>query len=399
MFRRLGIAWLPLAALGFVLSSEPQQNRILVTAKNELPLARPSETIVLQAREISRSLAVDDLRRVRVTDEASGRELVSQRVDLNGDSTPEELVFQADFDPGQSRTFSLLTGPPRIPKREDFKVYGRFVRERFDDFAWENDRIAHRMYGTALETWDKEPLTSSAVDVWCKRTRKLVINDWYMVDNYHVDTGEGADFYSAGRSRGCGGSGIWEDGKLHVSRNFTGSKVLANGPIRVVFELTYAPWRAGGREVSEVKRITLDAGHNLDRFESFYKADGKGSLTLAVGIKKGEGSTVLHERKQGWLRTWEPVRKGQAGNLGCGIVLDPSSVVEITEADGNYLIVARCDGRQTATYYAGFGWDRSGDFADAAAWTEYLRQAAMKLLSPLKISLAGTSLILRQEKP
>jgi hypothetical protein len=129
MFRRLGIAWLPLAALGFVLSSEPQQNRILVTAKNELPLARPSETIVLQAREISRSLAVDDLRRVRVTDEASGRELVSQWVDLNGDSAPKELVFQADFDPGQSRTFSLSTGSPRIPKREDFKVYGRFSLE------------------------------------------------------------------------------------------------------------------------------------------------------------------------------------------------------------------------------------------------------------------------------
>ena len=35
-----------------------------------------------------------------------------------------------------------------------------------------------------------------------------------MVDDYHRDTGEGADFYSAGKSRGCGGSGLWRDGKL-----------------------------------------------------------------------------------------------------------------------------------------------------------------------------------------
>ena len=90
------------------------------------------------------------------------------------------------------------------------------MRERRDDFAWENDRIAHRMYGKALETWAQEPLTSSAVDVWFKRTRRLVINDWYMVDDYHRDHGEGADMYSAGKSRGCGGNGIWDAGKLYA---------------------------------------------------------------------------------------------------------------------------------------------------------------------------------------
>ena len=70
------------------------------------------------------------------------------------------------------------------------------MRERHDDFAWENDRVAHRMYGTGLETWKKEPLTSSGIDVWVKRARRLVINDWYMTDDYHRDNGDGADFYS-----------------------------------------------------------------------------------------------------------------------------------------------------------------------------------------------------------
>ena len=50
--------------------------------------------------------------------------------------------------------------------------------------------------------------------------RKLVVNDWYMVDNYHQDNGDGGDFYSVGKSRGCGGLGIWQNGKLYVSRNF-----------------------------------------------------------------------------------------------------------------------------------------------------------------------------------
>ena len=185
---------------------------------------------------------------------------------------PDLFLFQADFSPRESKSFVLKVGDTRVPSKEQFKAYGRFVRERYDDFAWENDRVAHRMYGTALETWEAEPLTSSAVDVWCKRVRRLVLNDWYMVDNYHTDTGEGGDFYSAGKTRGCGGNGVWEASKLFVSRNFTNSKVIANGPIRVIFELTYAPWDVNGREVSEVKRVTLDAGQNLNRFESSYKA-------------------------------------------------------------------------------------------------------------------------------
>ena len=31
-----------------------------------------------------------------------------------------------------------------------------------------------------------------------------MLNDWYLVDDYHRDHGEGGDFYPAGKTRGCG---------------------------------------------------------------------------------------------------------------------------------------------------------------------------------------------------
>jgi len=362
-----------------------------VTARNELALARPSETISLSAAEIGKILPNDDLRKVHIRDLQGGRELVAQAVDTDGDGRAEDLVFQSDFAPGETRDFQLTLGTAQVYIRDQFRVYGRFVRERFDDFAWENDRIAHRMYGAALETWEKEPLTSSTVDIWCKRVRRLVVNDWYMVDDYHDDHGEGADFYSAGRSRGCGGSGLWAGGRLWVSRNFVSSKVLANGPVRLIFELTYAPWDVNGRDVSEVKRITLDAGWNLNRFESSYRSILPVTLTYGAGIKKGEGSREDHDAAAGWLRTWEPVRNGQSGNVGCAVVLSPSSLVEIREAEGNYLVVARAGPTGVAAYYAGFGWDRSGDFADENAWAEYVRAMAQRLQSPIKVSVTGAS--------
>ena len=199
-----GLALLPAAAPGAV-----------VTVKNTLDLARPSETIVLTGAAIRQAMPVEDLRTVHVTDDATGKELVVQPIDLNDDGVFDEVIFQADIAAGGTRTFTLIVGPRQVHTKDQFKAYGRFVRERRDDFAWENDRVDHRMYGKALETWAQEPLTSSSVDVWFKRTRRLVINDWYMVDDYHRDNGDGADLYSAGRSRGCGGNGINEKGLFY----------------------------------------------------------------------------------------------------------------------------------------------------------------------------------------
>ena len=369
--------------------SNSQTGQLVIHVKNGLDIARLSETVVLAVPEILKSFKVADWKTVHVTEGGSGRELVSQAVDMDGDAAMDLFLFQSDFKPAEDRTFVLKTGNPKLPAKDQFKVYARFVRERYDDFAWENDRIAHRMYGKALETWQQEPLTSSAVDVWTKRVRRLVINDWYMLDNYHADNGDGGDFYSAGPTRGCGGSGIWENGKLFVSRNFIDTRVIANGPIRAVFELTYAPWDANGRKVSEVKRITLDAGQNFDRFESFYKLAPEGQFSYAVGIRNFGAAAVQSSRKDGWLRTWEPLQKGKSGNLGCGIILDPGALVDFTEADGNCLVVAKAQAGQPVSYYAGFGWDRSGDFANMADWDAYLQQFARRLRSPLKITLSA----------
>jgi len=360
-------------------------SQVVVTVRNELNAVRPNQTVELAGPELLHLLSTNDARRIRVA-EAGGRELVVQALDLTGDGVIEQLIFQADFKPLEEKKFTVTLGEPQHLTKEQFKAYGRFVRERFDDFAWENDRVAHRMYGPALETWQREPLTSSTVDIWCKRVRKLVINDWYMVDNYHTDTGEGADFYSAGKSRGCGGSGIWEGGKLHVSRNFMGSRVLANGPIRVVFELDYGAWVANGRRIAETKRISLDAGSNLSRFESQYLTAAPEQLTVAAGIKKNPGSTVQVRKSEGWLRTWEPI-KGN-GNVGCGIVADPASVVESTEDDLNHLLMIRAaPAGSPVSYYAGFGWDKSGDFSGVEAWEAYLTRFAAGLKAPLKVSI------------
>lgn len=44
----------------------------------------------------------------------------------------------------------------------------KYIPQRMDDIAWENDRIAHRIYCPALAV--KKP-TGSGIDVWVKLVR------------------------------------------------------------------------------------------------------------------------------------------------------------------------------------------------------------------------------------
>src|SRR5690348_8611524 len=108
-----------------------------VTVRNPINVARPSETISLHADVLKQTLSVDDIRRVHVRDEKSGKDLLTQAVDDDGDGKYDELLFQTDLAPNETRKFDLTVGQRRIPTSQDFKAYGRFVREREDDFAWE----------------------------------------------------------------------------------------------------------------------------------------------------------------------------------------------------------------------------------------------------------------------
>ncbi|HKW18873.1 MAG TPA: DUF4861 domain-containing protein [Terriglobales bacterium] len=360
---------------------------LIVTVRNPSGIARPSETISVPASKLKQAMSIEDIRRVHVRDSGSGKELLTQAVDDDGDGKYDELIFQTDLAPNETRKFEVSVGERRIPTVQEFKAYGRFVREREDDFAWENDRIAHRTYGKALETWPQEPLTSSAIDVWTKRVPRLVINDWYMVDDYHRDHGEGGDFYSAGNSRGCGGNGIWANNRLYPSANFVDSRVLANGPIRVAFELTYPAWDAAGARVSETKRISLDAGQNFDRFESHYTFEGQsGNLQGAIGIRKGTDAQSSNSREKGTMRTWEKL--GDHGQLGCAVVLDPSTITGFTEDQKNFLVTVKTPADHVISYYAGFGWSNAG-FAKPEDWERYVSDYAARTKAPVEVTFSG----------
>ena len=385
--------------------------RLIVTVSHELAAARPAETIVIPWTEVATRLPGIVFDQVIVRDAAGNvvpAQVTAFRHAHKGPQPYEELVFQHDFAAGEQRaTFTIeasATPAPVFPGR----VYARYVPERYDDFAWENDRVAHRIYGPGLElpSATKDQMTSSGIDLWSKRVRYAIIDRWYHKghDGLHTDTGEGLDMYEVGTSRGVGGTGIWDGRELHVSRNWRTWRIYANGPVRAVFELGYEPWDAGnvwgagnGVMVSETKRFTVDPGRNLDEIASTFDftppKDSDGELTVAIGLTRHARLAQVfpaQDEKAGWISLWEEYRNPVDGNLGTGIVLAPETkFAGIVETPTERLLLVKVKPGGTVRYYAGGGWDKSGDFADAAAWNAYLAAFAGRLRSPVKITLVA----------
>lgn len=359
-----------------------------VTAENPLNVERHDEVIAVPWSSVSGLLNRPVLKRIKVTD-ASGREMLSQSIDNDGDGKNDEFIFLADFWPKEKKTFtivgdsSLIKVSPRVAIRHD---------DPRDDMAWESDRIAWRIYGEGLKK-TSSAMSSNGIDVWPKSVHALVVEKWYSKghDEYHIDTGEGADFFDVGETLGAGGTAIWKNDTIYRADNFKAWKIIANGPVRGIFELRYDPWSGGGLTITEVKRITIDAGSNLYKAESRFETQGGGDIPYAIGLVKRPGmrGTESKEKTWAWLSGWGPVapKNGGHGELGTAVLIQRSTLTDWKENGDHYLAIGRAKSGVPAVHYIGAGWTASGDFPTPQSWWAYLDNYADRLASPIKVTV------------
>ena len=349
-------------------------------------------------------------------DGVSSKIIDSQVYSSETNQFPERLLFQVDLAPGETRTFYILDAaalaavPPPI-----VKTMARFVPERYDDFAWESDRIAHRTYGQALIK--AEHTISSGPDVWIKKDHRLIVDVMYATKHYHEDNGEFMDDYRVGASRGCGGIGIWDGKKLFTSSNYRNWKLITSGPIRSEFELTYDAWDAGnGRMVSETKRYSIDAGSWFTKAQSTFTSDDKSPLTIGIGLAERACPTNREEfygrdQSEGWMTYWQPEDQPK-GIIGDAIVLAKGAVKEFTNdapdmsdsvkhanvpqpthegypAIRNQLAISQAEVGKPYEYYFGACWDRSGDFTNHVQWEAYVKRFAERRDQPLQVTVGN----------
>src|SRR2546426_4496280 len=210
-------------------------------------------------------------------------ELPSQADDLDGDNKYDELAFQIDLKPRQTRIVTIAYGDSGTIQRlrSDYpkRTAAKFTM-KFDGLGWESETTAWRIY------FDKR----NAIDLWGKRRPGLYLEMFGAPEYvYHWESPFGRDIYRIGDAIGIGAVAALVDGKVIKVSDVAERKwrIISAGPVRVIVELTYKGWKVGGREVNLTSRITQWAGKH--GFEHRITAEGADGLTFVTGIVRQPG--------------------------------------------------------------------------------------------------------------
>lgn len=300
---------------------------------------------------------------------------ISYQLEYAGKNKIQNLLVQVSIKPKGSIKLLLQSG-----RHSQFvvKTYGRFVPERKGDFAWENDQIAFRMYGKELEKTPEE--NAYGMDVWVKRTSRMILNERYQRGEYHIDHGDGMDYYHVGFSLGAGNCMPFSSDSIWYSKNYTQWKVLDNGPLRTTFQLSYDAWNVDGKQVTAIKTISLDAGSQLNKIAVQYSYTDAGNLPLVVGIiKRPEAGVELLNEQTGILAYWEP-QHGADGITGVACII-PAAVKNMQVNKNQMLAFSEVKKNEPFVYFAGAVWDRAGRIKNEQEWFSYLLQLQQQLVS------------------
>ncbi|MCD7973871.1 MAG: DUF4861 domain-containing protein [Candidatus Azobacteroides sp.] len=374
------------------------EKSVKISVTNDSPLERINEIIEISWADIKEKLGLTDSSVIVVLNDQQ----IPYQLITEGNNEPEKLIFPVNVQAGETVIYTVKSGDP-----EDFtvKTYGRFVPERKDDFAWENNKIAFRMYGPALLPIDGP---SNGIDAWVKRTEEMIIDKWYKNDlagvaSYHIDHGEGLDGYKVGRTLGAGGMAPFVNDTLWLAENYVTQELLDQGPLRTSFRLTYKPFNVNGdSSVVETKIISLDADSYFNKVIEKYQGI-KAAIPVAAGIvlKTNEAKPVdktedadpaykaVLQPEKGYVIYAETADKA-APEHDNGIiytaVIFPTPLKEAKLAEKHALAIVDYQPEESLVYYNGVGWSKAG-FNSEEEWVTYVDQFAEKLRSPLKVSL------------
>ena len=379
---------------------------VTVSVTNESNEFR-QEVIEIDARQLYARLGIQGGRQFIVYDEG-GLEVPYQL------SSTGKVLLDAGVRPQGVLTFRFKKG---TPKNYPTVCYGRVYQERKDDYAWENDRTAYRVYGPALQQTGER---SFGTDVWSKNTPELVVEQRYWIEDvvmmpaveklrrenrqrgdslyrlnsYHNDHGRGMDLYKVGATLGCGTPALMVDGQLQYPYCFKSCEVTDNGPLRTAVRLTYHPAKVGGdTAVVEHRCIELDKGSNFNKVTVAYEG-----LTRPVDFATG---VVLHSEEKGnqicekdYMLYADPTDNPRVNNCQLFVgALFPQGVDETRPLlfaqsqggnDGHALGIKKNYQGAAYTYYFGSAWSKH-DVRTMAEWQERARWTLRSLQQPLKV--------------
>lgn len=387
---------------------------VTVTVTNPLAMGRSNEMVEVSMETITNRLGLADTAQIVVLD-ADGQQ-VPYQITYDG-----KVIFPATIAANGAATYTIQTG---TPEAFDVKACGKCYPERMDDMAWENDLVAFRAYGPALQAKGErgfgydlftkynttEPILEAMYAKELNKETRAKIAELKKTDpkaaaelsrerSYHIDHGYGMDCYAVGPTLGAGVAALMVNDSIIYPWCYKNQEILDNGPLRFTVKLEFTPLTVkGDSTVVETRLITLDAGSHLNRTAVSY-SNLKETLPIVAGIVLHEpDGAVVADAANGYITYVDPTTGPDNGKIFMGaavpaVVKDAKTVLfseqekkERNNADGHVLAVSDYEPGSEYVYYWGFAWDKA-DIKTSDAWNRYMADFAQKVRNPLTIKI------------
>lgn len=310
------------------------------------------------------------------------------------------IVFMAKIKAYDKAHYRIMKG---LSPKVDTITSGKLYPEHNDDIAWENDRMAYRAFGPAMQHFND---MNFGYDVWVKNTKKPVIRNRYFNEqkyntDYHINNGDGCDCYQSGPTLGCGATALMaNDGSIIYPSCCFRYELLDNGPLRFKVRLTCQPQIVGAQQITETRVITLDAGSNLNKTEVTYSGLTDSTHVIAGPVLHTlADSTIRIDEKLQFAAHADPTQNPEANNgtIFTGVLFpspaDSISIITMDEEEAEMRMACGHVVGHTSyqpgshlTYWWGAGWSYWG-FNSIDEWTDYLKTEAYRIDHPLTITI------------
>ena len=372
------ILWVAaVSAATFVVSCGQEGHQITVT--NDTDIDRSYETVEICQKDLA-GIKLDS---VIVTD-AEGTAVATQvYTDRDGNV---KLLFQATVPAQSEKVYTIVEG---TPETYPVQAYSRYVPERLDDYAYENNVIAGRIYGPALEF----PRTFGS-DIWVKCTDRLVIDDWFAKADYHHNYGEGMDCYKVDNTLG-GGALVPYTGsdKFFTGDNYASQKHICDGPVRTEAIFEYGPFDVDGKEMSATRVLTLDANSHFVKWETTFHCADTDSISVVLGAVMHDVTVIKNELN--WIAFTEKASDSadpdRDGNISVAVIydkaeLDDNPYYTSGKEAGHAVIITDEKVEKPITTWTGSGWSQGG-IASQDEWEKTVRDFSFSRQHPLKVTV------------
>lgn len=390
-------------------------DQVTITVSNPIPSAR-MEMVEVDVAVLQKKLQTG---KDFIVKDADGREIPSQVTHY------QKLIFQVGV-AGKGK--SLYYVQKGTPQKYEVKAKGRLFTERQDEFGWENDCVAYRVYGHG---------GAVGYDFFNKSTPELMLDYWYASEQnqemrsvsqqlrergyadladqvynafcYHIDHGKGMDCYTVGPTLGGGANALLkEDGSLFMPQCYKTFEILDQGPLRFTVRFTYPEQEFNGEKMTETRTISLDAGSQFNRVTIAYQGLSK-PVKMAAGtvIHQSNPSAYVLSQENGYMgyedlgdpsvynAKYRDELAKQMGKIYIGLLFPEKDITTTYQqrengiAIGHILGISTYQPNMTYTYYFGSGWDKNPNtgFHSLTDWEAHLSHAAISVRNPLKLSV------------